>query len=101
MTLIITGILALITIAIRFGSPVFAGKWHIGALALMYSAASIMWVVDGIFCLMDNEAFIELKNSAVMADDALLGLCVAVLGLVIWAVICVYKHHTTSTVSSN
>ena len=75
MTLIITAAAALVVTALRFIWPELGSKLHLGALALMYVGASLMWSVD------------ELSDSAAMADDALLGLCVLVLGLAAWAVV--------------
>ncbi|MDR1387978.1 MAG: hypothetical protein LBJ44_10450 [Propionibacteriaceae bacterium] len=89
MTLVITGLAAVIMIAWRFARPVSARRLHLGALALIYSGAALMWCVDGVAALAAGESFIELSDQAVMADDALLGLGVVGLGLVIWAVILV------------
>ena len=58
----------------------------------MYAGAAIMWCVDGFACLAEGEAFIELADTAAMADDALLGLFVVILGLVIWAIVLIVKH---------
>lgn len=87
MTLIITAVAAIIVTAIRFFAPDAAQRFHLGALALMYAGASIMWVVDGFACLAEGEPFVELSDAAAMADDALLGACVIVLGLVAWGVV--------------
>ena len=57
-----------------------------GVLALMYWGAALMWMVDGIACLAEGEAFIEIIDPAVMFDDAMLGLLVAVIGVAAWAV---------------
>lgn len=87
MTLIITAAAALVVTALRFIWPELGSKLHLGALALMYVGASLMWSVDGIASLVEGESFVELSDSAAMADDALLGLCVLVLGLAAWAVV--------------
>ncbi|MBR2790136.1 MAG: hypothetical protein IKD70_05905 [Eggerthellaceae bacterium] len=92
MTLLITALAAIIAAAIWFAKPHFAKTYHIGALALMYAGAAIMWCVDGFACLAEGEAFIELADTAAMADDALLGLFVVILGLVIWAIVLIVKH---------
>ena len=94
MTLIITAIAAIICVAIRFLKPELAGQYHIGALALMYAGAALMWCVDGFACLAEGEPFVELADSAAMADDALLGLCVVILGLVIWGIILFVKKNS-------
>ena len=92
MTLLITALAALIAAAIWFAKPDFAKAYRIGALALMYAGAALMWCVDGFACLAEGEGFIELSDSAAMADDALLALCVVVLGLVIWGIVLLIKR---------
>ena len=62
-----------------------------GVLALMYWGAVLMWLVDGIYRLLDGEAFIEIADAAVMFDDAMLGLLVAIVGLAAWTVYLVIK----------
>ena len=99
MTLIITAIAAIIATIIRFASP--AGeKLHMGALALMYWGAALMWCGDGIACVLEGEPFVELTDAAAMTDDALLGICVVALGLVAWAVIYFVKRNKQATVSA-
>ena len=87
MTLIITAIAAIIATIIRFAAPQVGERLHFGALALMCWGASIMWCVDGFACLAEGEPFIELTDTAAMADDALLGICVVVLALVVWGIV--------------
>lgn len=65
MTLVITLLAAAIaTIAWYAAGPKSTMK--IGALALMYWGAGLMWVVDGIACLAEGEAFIEITDTAAM-----------------------------------
>ena len=92
MTLLITALAAIIAAVIWFAKPDFAKAFHIGALALMYAGAALMWCVDGFACLAEGEAFVELTDTAAMTDDALLGLCVVVLGLVIWGIVLLIKR---------
>lgn len=92
MTLIITAVAAIVATILRFALP-SATRLHLGALALMYWGAAIMWCVDGFACLAEGEAFIELADTAAMADDALLGVCVVVLGLVAWGIVCLVKRN--------
>ena len=87
MTLIITAVAAIIVTIIRFAKPSLATRLHLGALALMYWGASLMWSVDGIASLVEGEAFVQLQDSAAMADDALLGASVVVLGVLAWLVV--------------
>ncbi|WP_283171134.1 hypothetical protein [Curtanaerobium respiraculi] len=91
MTLILTALAAIIATIIVFAQPQVSDKFHVGALALMYWGASIMWVVDGFACLAEGEPFVELSDAAAMADDALLGVCVIVLGLAAWFVVLLVK----------
>jgi hypothetical protein len=46
-----------------------------------------MWLCDGLWNLVHAEAFADLT-----LNDALLGFCVAVLGLLVWAVILLVKR---------
>lgn len=90
MTLVITLLAAAIaTIAWYAAGPKSTMK--IGALALMYWGAGLMWVVDGIACLAKGEAFIEIADTAAMLDDAILGGVVVVAGLVAWAIYLLIK----------
>ena len=100
MTLIITALAALIVTAIRFIKPEFATNMHMGFLALMYFGASLMWSIDGFFALSEGEPFVELADSAAMADDALLGICVVVLGLVVWGITLFIKRSRAPKTSS-
>ena len=90
MTLVITLLAAAVaTIAWYAAGPKSTMK--IGALALMYWGAGLMWVVDGIACLAEGEAFIEIAAPAAMLDDAILGGVVVVAGLVAWAIYLLIK----------
>ena len=84
MTLLITVLAAVIATIIRVLLP-NSRKTGLGTLVLAYWAASAMWVVDGIASLLTGGSFIELQDAAVMADDALLGICVVALGAGVWA----------------
>lgn len=90
MTLIITLLAAAIaTIAWYVAGP--NSRMKIGVLALMYWGASLMWTVDGIACLLEGEAFIEIADHAAMIDDALLGLIIVTTGLIAWALYLLLK----------
>ncbi len=91
MTLIITAAAAIIVTMLRFLMPTMAAKYRLGTLALMYGGAALMWVVDGFACLAEGEPFIELADPTAMADDALLGVSVVVLGLIAWGVVLAVK----------
>jgi hypothetical protein len=79
MCLIITALCAALAWAACLASPAFSRKWRVPVLALMYSGATLMWICDGFWNLAAHKPFAELT-----ANDALLGLCVAALGLVVW-----------------
>jgi len=91
MTLIITAIAAIIATAIRFGKPELGDRHSIGFLSLVYWGASLMWCVDGFSELAGGAPFIELSEQEAVADDALLGACVVVLGLAAWFVFRIIK----------
>ncbi|MDR1799878.1 MAG: hypothetical protein LBR19_08400 [Bifidobacteriaceae bacterium] len=93
MTLIVTAAAGLAAGAIRLAKPAVGIAWRVGALALMYLGAALMWCVDGIAGLVQGEGFIELHDGAAMRDDALLGLVVVGLGLAIWAILVVSRRH--------
>ena len=87
MTLIITAAAALIAAIVYLRDPIAARSRCLGVLVLTYLGAALMWCVDGFACLAAGEPFVELGDSAAMADDALLGACVVALGLAAWAVV--------------
>lgn len=80
MCLIITAFAAVITTIIWYFSAHKVNA-RLGMLALMYWGASIMWLVDGFFCVAEGESFLTLSGS-----DALLGLLVVLCGLVVWVI---------------
>lgn len=80
MCLIITAFAAVITTAVWYFKA-HDRKIRLGALALMYWGAALMWLVDGFFAVAGGEAFLDLS-----ADDALLGLVIVLCGLVAWVV---------------
>lgn len=55
---------------------------RLGTLSLMYWGAGLMWMVDGVFAVLEGEPFLDLST-----DDALLGLLVVLCGLVAWVLI--------------
>jgi hypothetical protein len=86
MTLVITLAAAIAVTVIRFARPGAARKNRRGLLALVYWGASVMWCVDGVASLAEEGTFIEISDKAAMADDALLGVWVVVLGLAAWLI---------------
>ena len=81
MCLLITAFAAVITTILWYFHPEFASKAKLGMLALMYWGASLMWSVDGFFCVFEGEGFLDLS-----VNDALLGVVIVLCGLCIWLV---------------
>ena len=48
-------------------------------LMYLFLGATLMWLVDGFFCLAEGEPFLD-----VSADDALLGLVIVVCAVAVW-----------------
>jgi hypothetical protein len=86
MTLVITLAAAIVVTIIRFARPDGAIKNRLGLLALFYWGASVMWCVDGFASLAEGGTFIEISDRAAMADDALLGMWVVILGIAAWVI---------------
>ncbi|HBC26515.1 MAG TPA: hypothetical protein DC013_03800 [Ruminococcaceae bacterium] len=81
MCLMITLLAAVVsTIVWYVNAP--QNKLKLGTLSLMYWGASLMWMVDGFFCIAEGEPFLDLS-----ANDALLGLLIVICGLVAWLLI--------------
>ncbi len=78
MCLVITAFAAVITTIVWYFKA-SDRKIRLGALALMYWGAALMWLVDGFFAVAEGEAFLDLS-----ANDALLGLVIVLCGLVAW-----------------
>lgn len=83
MTLLITAVAAIICTLIWYNNS-NREKLKIAFLCLIYWGASIMWTVDAFF------EYIKLKSDFFtptlddMINDAFLGMCVVVLGLIIY-----------------
>lgn len=60
--------------------------YKVSTLCFMYWGASIMWLVDGFFCIKEGEPFLEFS-----LNDALLGFTVVLCGLALWVIILLYK----------
>lgn len=81
MCLVITAFAAVITTIVWYFKA-HDEKIKLGLLALMYWGATLMWTVDGFFCVAEGEAFLDLSVS-----DALLGLVIVLSGLIAWVVL--------------
>ena len=56
--------------------------YKISTLGFMYWGASLMWLVDGFFCMTEGEPFLDLSM-----NDTLLGFTVVISGLLAWVMI--------------
>ena len=90
MTLVITFLAAAIATVVWYAKAPNS-EMKIGALALMYWGATLMWCVDGINGLSVGDGIIEIADTSAMIDDAVLGIVVVVAGLVAWAIYLVVK----------
>jgi hypothetical protein len=97
VTLIITAVAACVATALRFIKPEFGVRMHFGTLALIYWGASLMWVVDGITELMAGEPFVDLADPQIMSSDALLGVCVIILGIIVWAIVLLVSRFSSKS----
>lgn len=68
-----------------------ARKLGVGRLSLIYWGASLMWLVDAVVEFSEKRAAYFTPAPAEMLNDAFLGICVVVLGLVIWLVTLLVK----------
>lgn len=80
MCLIITAFAAVITTIIWYFKA-HDKKFGLGILTLMYWGASLMWIVDGFFCVAEGEPFFDLS-----VNDAMLGIVIVLCGLAAWVV---------------
>lgn len=80
MCLILTCIAAVLATLIHFLYPQFSARTRLDHLTFMYWGAVLMWSVDGIFRLMDGEAFFELT-----LNDTLLGILIVFCGVLAWS----------------
>ncbi|MDR1563347.1 MAG: hypothetical protein LBS74_00090 [Oscillospiraceae bacterium] len=81
MCLLLTILAAVISGALwRLGSK------SLGTLALIYTGAAVMWLVDCFFALAEGEPFLNIS-----LDDSLLGVLVIACGAVLWLALCAFK----------
>lgn len=90
MTLLISTIAALISTILWYLKD-SSNEMKIGTLCLMYWGASLMWFVDAIFEYLELGADYFAQTAADMLNDAYLGICVVVLGMIIWVVMLLIK----------
>jgi EamA domain-containing membrane protein RarD len=89
MTLLLTIIAGIVTTIIWYKNE--QSKLSLGTLSLMYWGASIMWFIDAIFEYAEMGAEYFNQPIADIFNDLLLGVCVVVLGLLIWLVVLLIK----------
>jgi hypothetical protein len=92
MTLLIAVFAAVISTVVWYVRP--ESNLKIGMLALMYWAASLMWLVDAVTEYISEGAEYFLPAASDMLNDAYLGISVVALGLVIWLVTVLIKDPT-------
>lgn len=85
MCLLIT-LLAAVTTTIVWYVQAPNNLYRVSTLCFMYWGASLMWLVDGFFCIAEGEPFLEFSSG-----DALLGFTVVLCGLAAWVIILLYN----------
>ena len=89
MTLLITVFAAVISTVLWYMHS--GSGMRLGAMALMFWGASLMWLVDAVVEYTEAGAEFFTPAAADMLNDAYLGLSVVALGLVIWLVLVLIK----------
>ena len=93
MTLLITAFAAIAVTVIWYLSEK-RKELYLGALALMYWGASLMWLVDAAVEFAEVRAAYFAPEAGDMLNDAFLGCSVAVLGLLIWLAVVLIQDPT-------
>ena len=86
MTLLIT-LIAAIIVTILWYQHAPEDTMKLSTLCYLYWGASLMWMVDAVFEYMELQAAFFTPAIEDMINDAFLGFCVIVLGLMIWMVV--------------
>jgi hypothetical protein len=89
MTLVLTVIAAIVTTIIWYFKA--DKKLMLGCLSLIYWGASIMWFVDAIYEYVEMGAEYFQQPYYEIFNSFLLGICVVVLGLIIWLAVLLIK----------
>ncbi|MCD8307601.1 MAG: hypothetical protein LUD51_05195 [Clostridia bacterium] len=90
MTLLATVFAAVICTAVWYrGAP--ESKMMVSVLCWIYWGASLMWLVDAIFELVQEGSSYFTPEPADMLNDLFLGLSVIALGLVVWVIVLLIK----------
>lgn len=91
MTLLVS-IVASLTFAFIWYFKDYKNKFQTGTMAIIFGAASIMWLVDAIYeyATLGAEVYFNPEIASVL-NDLFLGLAVVALGLLIWFIILIIK----------
>lgn len=81
MCLIITLFAAIVTTIVWY-LQLLGNRYKISTLVFMYWGAALMWIVDGFFCMLKAEPFLDFS-----INDTLLGFTVVISGLIGWVII--------------
>lgn len=90
MTLLITVIAAIIASVIWYFKD-NRKEYKLGTLSLIYWGASLMWLMDFVFEYAELKADYFTQPLADVFNDAVLGLCVVVIGLIAWFITLLIK----------
>lgn len=90
MTLLIT-VIAAIAASIIWYFKDSRKEYKLGTLALIYWGASLMWLMDFVFEYAELKAEYFTQPFADVFNDAVLGLCVVVIGLIAWFITLIIK----------
>ncbi|MBR1891172.1 MAG: hypothetical protein IJ811_01595 [Clostridia bacterium] len=86
MTLVIALICAVISTLIWYFNP-DRKKLKLSVLCFEFWGASLMWLVDAVFEFAELKEEFFTQSADAVVNDALLGLCVAVLGVVVYLIV--------------
>ena len=90
MTLLITVIAAMAASLIWYFKD-NRKEYKLGTLSLIYWGASLMWLMDFVFEYAELKSEYFTQPFADVFNDAVLGLCVVVIGLIAWFIILLVK----------
>lgn len=90
MCLMITVIAAIVS-TILWYSKAEKDTYKFGTLSIIYWGASLMWFVDAIFEYAELKAEFFNQPLGDLLNDAILGICAVVVGLIAWLVILLCK----------
>lgn len=86
MTLLITAVAAVVCTVLWY-THAEKDTYKLGTLSLMYWGASLMWFMDFVFEYAELKAEYFNQNFKDILNDALLGVTVVVIALIVWIII--------------